>query len=274
MSLETVYIRIAEKDARDIKDIWDATKFTQRVYRNSADVYAIIFGLVIITLATNAFSAPGFDYGPWRPVVVGLASLLAVAIPYVFMVLLVPIHLIFKISIWVLLAFNVVLSATVFSIIEPAIPTFFYDGGIQYFADLFWKILVFYALALSFIQARLHSSVCFLMHKKRRETPTIQMHLPIDKSGPLIALSAQDHYVKISTQKGAHLARISMTDAIDLVPENSGLRVHRSHWIANNAILSLEKHAGRHLVTLSDGTKIPVAKAQLDQVQKILDSRG
>lgn len=274
VSLEAVFLRIAEKERLDKKDIWDAARITLRIHRNNTDVYAIIFGLTIITWATNAFSEPGFDYGPWRPVVIALAGLLATAIPYVLLLVLVPIHLIFAISIWALVAVNVVLSSIIFSLIEPAIPNYFYTGGILYFDDLFWKIFVFYALALPFIHARTHRVICFRQHTTRLQSPTIQKHLPIDKSGSLIALSAQDHYVKITTEKGSHLVRLSMTDAIKLVPENAGVRVHRSHWVANNTMLSLENNAGRCFVTLQNGTQIPVAKAQVGRVQSVLDSRG
>ncbi|NOR63085.1 MAG: hypothetical protein GQ535_11415 [Rhodobacteraceae bacterium] len=274
VSLEAVFLRIAEKERLDKKDIWDAAKITLRIHRNNTDVYAIIFGLTIISLATGTFSEPGFDYGPWRPVVIGLAALLAAAIPYVLLLALVPIHLIFSISIWALVAVNVVLSSIIFSIIEPAIPNYFYTGGILYFDDLFWKIFVFYALALPFVHARTHQVMCFRKHKSRQQSPTIQKYLPIDKIGPLIAVSAQDHYVKITTEKGSHLVRLSMTDATKLVPENSGVRVHRSHWVANNTMLSLENNSGRYFVTLQNGTQIPVAKAQVGQVQRVLDSRG
>ena len=88
-----------------------------------------------------------------------------------------------------------------------------------------------------------------------------------------MSLSAQDHYVEIATPKGAHLERITIKKAIELVPESSGLQVHRSHWLAYNAILDLEKTGERYAVLLRNGTKLPVGKSKVQGLENYLKNR-
>lgn len=271
LQLETVYARVQKKEKTDKQDAFDGTRHFIQAHVYSADFYFLIFGLSILAFTTRGFAEPGIDYGPWRPVVISLAGVLAGIIPLCMALILFPFHVIFRANLWVLTGLNIVLSATLFSLVEPVIPTYFYDKGVLHFEDLFWKILIFYALALSYLQMRIRGKVCFNTYQKRHKIRTIEHLVPADKRGPLVALSAQDHYVSIITEKGEHLNRMSMKEAIALAPEGEGMQVHRSHWVAFNAMLSLDKTSDRYFVKLRNGTLLPVAKSKVKDVREVLD---
>ena len=270
LRLETVYARIQKSEKVTKQDVLESTRGFVKAHLLSVDFYLLVLGLTILAFSTRGFSLPGVDYGPWRPLVITLAGLLAAIIPLYMAAFLFPFHLTHGVRLWVLTLINIVLSAVVFSLVEPIIPSYFYESGILYFKDLFWKILVFFALALGYMSLRINSKVCMFQYQKRHAKKAIEQVIPVHKHGPLLSLSAQDHYVEITTEKGRHLNRMSMKDAISLVPKNSGIRVHRSHWVSFNAILSLEKSAERYFIFLRNGTKIPVAKAKVARVKEAL----
>lgn len=271
--LEQSYAEIRKKGRVDRHTLYRATRSTMRSAASLPDVYAIIFGLTVISWATGAFAEVGYDYGPWKPVVLVLAGALAGIIPFVAIAFLIPLHIVYGVSVWVLTMINVVLSAFLFSLIEPVIPQFFYEGGILYFDDLFWKMLVFYAVSLFFIGLRIHNSICMNSYMKRQNIESIQQYIPADKRGPLIALSAQDHYVKITTLNGECLARLTMKAAISLASDIDGLRVHRSHWVSKAEIVLLEKRAERYILSLRNGAQVPVSKAQVPAIREYLETR-
>lgn len=269
--LEQNYATILKQGRVERDVLFSTTRNTILAHLYTPDVYAFVFGLSIISWTTGAFSESGYIYGPWQPVVILLAGILGGIIPLVIIVFLAPIHVLFRVSIWILTLVNAVLSAVIFSAIEPIIPLMIYGDGVLYFDALIWKIMVFYAISLFFIHLRMRNKVCLKCYIKRQNSMSIFNYLPADKRGELIALSAQDHYVKIFTSNGEHLARLSMKSAISLAAEVEGMRVHRSHWVAKKHIVPLEKHSERYFLPLRNGVQIPVAKAQVSAINAILD---
>ena len=168
---------------------------------------------------------------------------------------------------------NIFSSSALFSTIEPIIPEFFYDKGVLYFEDLFWGILVFYTLALGFLQLRVNPGLSFMHYLDRHKADRICKLLPADKRGEILSMMAQDHYVEITTENGSHLQRMSMKSAIGMAKNLDGLQIHRSHWVATSALLSLERSSDRIFAILRDGRKVPVSKSKVAEVQQVLDRR-
>jgi len=52
--------------------------------------------------------------------------------------------------------------------------------------------------------------------------------LPWGKRGPLVTLSAEDHYVRLTTNNGTKLLLIRLLDAIKEVGNTRGMQIHRS----------------------------------------------
>jgi LytTr DNA-binding domain len=89
----------------------------------------------------------------------------------------------------------------------------------------------------------------------------ILLRLPPAIGRDVIALQAEDHYVRAHTMLGNALVLGSLSDAIaDL--ERSGLigqRTHRSWWVASNAVAARVTR-GRHIVlVLANGIEVPVS---------------
>ncbi|MBF9049411.1 hypothetical protein GTA62_01755 [Roseobacter sp. HKCCD9010] len=87
--------------------------------------------------------------------------------------------------------------------------------------------------------------------------------LPLEKRGPLVALSVEDHYVRVRTTKGEEMVLMRLTDAIREVGATAGLQVHRSHWVALDAVRSARREGDRAILTMSHGGDIPVSRSRL-----------
>lgn len=92
------------------------------------------------------------------------------------------------------------------------------------------------------------------------EKPAILKRLPLKSRGHLVALSAQDHYVQVETTKGGALVLIRLADAMAETTPVTGLQVHRSHWIALNQVVGVQKDGERAIVTMSTGATVPVSR--------------
>lgn len=90
--------------------------------------------------------------------------------------------------------------------------------------------------------------------------PPILARLPFERRGALLSLSAVDHYVNVRTKKGNQLVLMRLADAMNEVGSTEGLQVHRSHWVARDAIQSVKRDGDRAILTLIDGTEIPASR--------------
>lgn len=76
----------------------------------------------------------------------------------------------------------------------------------------------------------------------------------------LLALEAQDHYVRVHTDRGASLVLETFEIALAKVSHLDGARTHRSWWVARGAVNGIERGDGRATLTLSGGTQAPVSR--------------
>ena len=98
--------------------------------------------------------------------------------------------------------------------------------------------------------------------------PAIMRRLPMERRGRLLRLSVQDHYVEVHTERGMHLVLMRLADAIDEAEGVPGLRVHRSHWVALEAIAGARREEGRVVLALHDGTMIPVSRGNIQALRE------
>ncbi len=99
-------------------------------------------------------------------------------------------------------------------------------------------------------------------------TPALLDRLPLDKRGPLVSLSVQDHYVEIATTRGRELLLMRLSDAIRETAPTPGLQVHRSHWVATGQVRSARRDGARAVLTLADGRDIPVSRSNIAAVKE------
>ena len=94
-------------------------------------------------------------------------------------------------------------------------------------------------------------------------SPRFLDKLPRHLAGDLIALEAQDHYLKVHTDRGSHMLLMRLSDAAAELPDDQGLQVHRGWWVANEAVLS----AGKSELRLRNGLTVPVSRTYLQAVR-------
>ena len=80
------------------------------------------------------------------------------------------------------------------------------------------------------------------------------------RAAPLIALQAEDHYLRVHTQAGDALILMRLGDAIAAVDGLDGARTHRSWWVARQAVQDIARADGRATLTLTNGVEAPVSR--------------
>lgn len=91
--------------------------------------------------------------------------------------------------------------------------------------------------------------------------------LPETLRGNLLVISGANHRVEVRTSRGVATILMRFSDAVREVGRTPGLQVHRSHWVADDAVLALRREGGKMLVILRCGNKIPVARSQSQAAQ-------
>jgi LytTr DNA-binding domain len=74
----------------------------------------------------------------------------------------------------------------------------------------------------------------------------------------LWAISAEEHYLRLQGAFGTRMIRHSFSAALEQLPRDAGLRVHRSHWVAFGRVTRVEAGKASQLL-LDDGTMVPVS---------------
>lgn len=98
--------------------------------------------------------------------------------------------------------------------------------------------------------------------------PPLLERLPPALRGRLTSLSMQDHYVEVHTDKGSTLILMRMADAMRETEGEAGLQIHRSHWVAVDAITGSVRRDGKLFLTLKDGTQLPVSRSFASAVRE------
>ncbi|MFC4350968.1 LytTR family DNA-binding domain-containing protein [Fodinicurvata halophila] len=83
--------------------------------------------------------------------------------------------------------------------------------------------------------------------------------LPGPLPGRLVCLEMQDHYLAVHTTGGSELILCRMEDAAREL-QGLGQRVHRSWWVAQDAVVGTEREGQRQFLQLRDGRSVPVGR--------------
>ena len=96
----------------------------------------------------------------------------------------------------------------------------------------------------------------------------IMQRVPIEKRGELVALSVEDHYVRVKTLKGEEFVLMRLSDAILETTGARGEQVHRSHWVNYDQVVSVRREGDRAFLTMSDQSEIPVSRANIPKLKE------
>lgn len=83
---------------------------------------------------------------------------------------------------------------------------------------------------------------------------------PAHRAGPVIALEAEDHYLRVHTPAGSTLILMRLSDAIAELDGAEGAQTHRSWWVARAAVERVERGDGRATLHLPSTVAVPVSR--------------
>jgi DNA-binding LytR/AlgR family response regulator len=98
--------------------------------------------------------------------------------------------------------------------------------------------------------------------------PALLDRLPVDKRGPLVSLSVEDHYVRVRTTRGEEMVLMRLVDAIREAAPVDGLRVHRSHWVARDAVRAVRREGDRAVLQMTSGGDIPASRSHIPALRE------
>ncbi len=74
------------------------------------------------------------------------------------------------------------------------------------------------------------------------------------------AVQAEDHYLRIHTDRGSDLILMRLSDALEELEGLEGAQTHRSWWVARDAVRDVARGDGRAVLTLEGGLTAPVSR--------------
>lgn len=81
------------------------------------------------------------------------------------------------------------------------------------------------------------------------------------RGAALYAVSAEDHYLRVHTNRGEELILMRLADAVRELGIETGLQTHRSWWVAKSAITDVRRSEGKLVVVLPTGAEVPVSRS-------------
>lgn len=100
--------------------------------------------------------------------------------------------------------------------------------------------------------------------------PTLRDKLPPKLArARLLAVQAEDHYLRVHTDAGDALLLMRFADALQALDALDGLRTHRSWWVARSAVEDARWSRGRGDLTLAGGLTAPVSRAYAESVRAV-----
>jgi hypothetical protein len=80
------------------------------------------------------------------------------------------------------------------------------------------------------------------------------------RAARLIAVEAEDHYLRVHTDAGDELITLRFSDALHELGGLAGYQTHRSWWVAAGAIEAVRWRRGRGELRLASGLTAPVSR--------------
>lgn len=93
-------------------------------------------------------------------------------------------------------------------------------------------------------------------------------------SGELVSMSSELHYLRVTCTDGEVLFLYNLRDAINELPADSGVQIHRSHWVSRAHLRRVTRRDGNTECILSNGKNLPVSRRKYSEVKELLSLRA
>jgi hypothetical protein len=90
-------------------------------------------------------------------------------------------------------------------------------------------------------------------------------------SGELISISSELHYVRVVTTDDEIMFLFNLKDALEELPSDAGVQIHRSHWVAKAHVRGITKRNGISECALSNGKRLPVSRRKYSEVKNLVE---
>lgn len=86
--------------------------------------------------------------------------------------------------------------------------------------------------------------------------------LPVQlRAARIIAVQAEDHYLRVHTDLGSDLILMRLSDAVAELDGLEGAQTHRSWWVAKDSVRDASRRDGRATLVLEGGLTAPVSRS-------------
>jgi len=81
--------------------------------------------------------------------------------------------------------------------------------------------------------------------------------------GDLLCLKAEDHYLRIFSDRGESLVLAGLGATVASLPVDEGMLTHRSYWVAKSGIARTFRKGRRQFFELTNGFTVPISRSRL-----------
>ena len=94
--------------------------------------------------------------------------------------------------------------------------------------------------------------------------------LPVKYRGAnLYAISSEDHYLRVHTDRGEELILMRLSDAMRELDIADGFQTHRSWWVARAGVTDVSRENGKQSLMLKSGVVAPVSRSFSKAIQDV-----
>lgn len=90
----------------------------------------------------------------------------------------------------------------------------------------------------------------------------------------VLHVTAQEHYVQVALDGRSELLRATFSSVLTQVAPGDGVQIHRSKWIAKDAIRHVHRRKGTLILITRDGSEWPVARPRAEATTVWLEANG
>ncbi len=90
----------------------------------------------------------------------------------------------------------------------------------------------------------------------------------------VIALKAEQHYIRVFTANKSFLTLYRFSDALAEFEAGAGCQVHRSYWVRYSAIRAVHRRDRKYFVELVNDTEVPISAGNLGMIRELARARG
>ena len=105
---------------------------------------------------------------------------------------------------------------------------------------------------------------------KATEPTRFMQELRKRTSGELVSISSELHYVRVVTTESEVMFLYNLKDALEELPADAGVQIHRSHWVSRGHVKDLSRTDGCWECTLSNGRRLPISRRKYSEIKNLL----